>query len=206
MFHNGAKDRMKLLLWDRNGFWTMYKRLEQGTFPFDVRGDGARVEIYRAQLSILLEGSAMERALDLSDEVAALHALVITHRQWFAERDEKIAHLEQQNRVRAKMVFRHSSEKRPVTPMEPGLQGHLFLADIAAEAERLAEAHRVVATVEVPAHTRTVHKCRGKFPAHLPLVRTVCELEDEDRVCACGGELKAFGEETSRAAMAVLPA
>ena len=56
VFHNGAKDRIKLLLWDRNGFWLLYKRLEQGTFPFDVRGAGTRLEIDRAQLSMLLEG------------------------------------------------------------------------------------------------------------------------------------------------------
>ncbi len=56
VFHNGAKDRIKLLLWDRNGFWLLYKRLEQGTFPFDVRGEGERIEIDRAQLSMLLEG------------------------------------------------------------------------------------------------------------------------------------------------------
>ena len=30
---------------------------------------------------------------------------------------------------------------------------------------------------------------RGEFPGHLPVVRTVCELRDEDRVCACGGEV-----------------
>jgi transposase len=62
VFHNGAKDRVKLLLWDRNGFWLMYKRLEQGTFPFDVRGDGTRVEIDRAQLSMLLEGIEWKNA------------------------------------------------------------------------------------------------------------------------------------------------
>lgn len=56
VFHNGAKDRVKLLLWDKNGFWLLYKRLEQGRFPFDVKGNGARVEIDRAQLSMLLEG------------------------------------------------------------------------------------------------------------------------------------------------------
>ena len=62
VFHNGAKDRVKLLLWDRNGFWLLYKRLEKGTFPFDVRGEGARVEIYRAQLAMLLEGLEWTRA------------------------------------------------------------------------------------------------------------------------------------------------
>ena len=56
VFHNGAKDRIKLLLWDRNGFWLLYKRLEKGTFPFDVRGAESRVEIDRAQLSMLLDG------------------------------------------------------------------------------------------------------------------------------------------------------
>ena len=56
VFHNLARDRVKLLLWDRNGFWLLYKRLERGTFPFDVRGDGERVEVDRAQLSMLLEG------------------------------------------------------------------------------------------------------------------------------------------------------
>ena len=62
VFHNGAKDRVKLLLWDRNGFWLLYKRLEQGTFPFDVRGDGSRVEIDRAQLSMLLDGIEWKNA------------------------------------------------------------------------------------------------------------------------------------------------
>jgi transposase len=56
VFFNGAHDRIKLLLWDRNGFWLLYKRLERGTFPFAVEGEGARVEIERAQLAMLLEG------------------------------------------------------------------------------------------------------------------------------------------------------
>jgi len=56
VFHNGARDRVKLLLWDRNGFWLLYKRLEKGTFPFDVRGEGSRVETTRAQLAMMLEG------------------------------------------------------------------------------------------------------------------------------------------------------
>jgi transposase len=142
----------------------------------------------------------MERATALPADIETLKALVLTQRQWLAERDETIAQLEQQNRVLAKWVFGRSSEKRVPEPADPALQGNLFVAQIAAEAERLAAEHRVVATVtvEVPAHTRRSAKRRGEFPAHLPVVRTVCELEDEDRVCACGGELKAFGEEISR--------
>jgi transposase len=56
VFFNKAQDRIKLLFWDRNGFWLFYKRLERGKFPFDVRGEGVRLEISRAQLSMILEG------------------------------------------------------------------------------------------------------------------------------------------------------
>lgn len=55
-FFNKARDRIKLLVWDRNGFWLFYKRLERGTFPFDIRGHGNRIEISRAQLTMILEG------------------------------------------------------------------------------------------------------------------------------------------------------
>jgi len=147
----------------------------------------------------------MERALELPHDVDALQALVLAqralvdqHRQTIESQRETIAQLEQHNRLLAKLVFGRSSEQRPLLPADPALQGNLFLAEIAAEAERLAEQHRIIATVEVPAHTRTKSKRRGEFPAHLPVVRTVCELKDEDRRCACGGELVAFGEETSR--------
>lgn len=54
-FFNRAKDRIKLLVWDRNGFWLCYKRLEQGTFPFAVSGEG-RIEIDRGQLAMILDG------------------------------------------------------------------------------------------------------------------------------------------------------
>jgi transposase len=55
VFFNRRRDRVKMLVWDRNGFWLHYKRLEQGTFERIV-GRGPRVEIDRAQMSMLLEG------------------------------------------------------------------------------------------------------------------------------------------------------
>jgi len=54
-FFNRARDRIKLVVWDRNGFWMLYKRLEKGTFPFAVSGEG-RVEIEQAELGMILEG------------------------------------------------------------------------------------------------------------------------------------------------------
>ncbi len=32
VFLNKRRDRIKLMLWDRDGFWIFYKRLEKGTF------------------------------------------------------------------------------------------------------------------------------------------------------------------------------
>lgn len=54
-FFNRRRDRVKILVWDRNGFWLHYKRLERGTFE-RVDGRGRRVEIDRARMSMLLEG------------------------------------------------------------------------------------------------------------------------------------------------------
>ena len=112
--------------------------------------------------------------------IAARDTTIAVRDDTIVARDATIAQLEQHNRLLAKLVFGKSSEQRLPAPADLSLQGNLFLAEIAAEAQRLAEQHAVVATVEVPAHTRTKHKRRGEFPAHLPVVRTVCELKDED--------------------------
>ncbi len=54
VFLNRRANRVKILLWDRNGFWLMCKRLERGRFHAPVR-DG-RAEIEAAELSLMLEG------------------------------------------------------------------------------------------------------------------------------------------------------
>jgi transposase len=56
VFFNKRRDRVKILLWDRNGFWLFYKRLERGTFKALERTRGKRVEMQRAELWMLLEG------------------------------------------------------------------------------------------------------------------------------------------------------
>ena len=61
VFLNRRRDRVKLLQWDRDGFWLHYKRLEQGTFKINVKGDEARCEVSRAELAMLIEGIDLEK-------------------------------------------------------------------------------------------------------------------------------------------------
>ena len=140
----------------------------------------------------------MERIPQIPDDVESLKSLITTHLQTIHEQTETIARLEHNNQILTRLVFGKKNERRvPVEGSE--LQQSLFVRELAAEASRLAEQRGVVASVEVAAHTRTKKKGRrGEFPAHLPVVRTVSELKAEDRTCACGGELREFGEEISR--------
>ena len=63
VFFNRRRDRIKVLVWDRNGFWLMYKRLERGNFEkLSVSEGETRVEIDRARLAMLLEGITVKGA------------------------------------------------------------------------------------------------------------------------------------------------
>lgn len=56
LFRNRRGDRLKILVWDRSGFWVMYKRLEKGTFAWPDRVKSGNVELTYPQLVMLLEG------------------------------------------------------------------------------------------------------------------------------------------------------
>ncbi|MBE3049119.1 IS66 family insertion sequence element accessory protein TnpB [Candidatus Bathyarchaeota archaeon] len=55
VFVNRPRDRVKILLWDRSGFWLLYKRLEQGCFRLP-EGSEDVLAIDSVRLSLILEG------------------------------------------------------------------------------------------------------------------------------------------------------
>ena len=56
-FCNRRRDRIKLLCFDRSGFWLCAKRLEGGTFAWPTAAAGVvRVEWKTADLALLLSG------------------------------------------------------------------------------------------------------------------------------------------------------
>ena len=58
VFRNRRGDRVKLLLWDTDGFLIVYKRLERGTFRFPAPGEpeATSVSIKATDLIMLLDG------------------------------------------------------------------------------------------------------------------------------------------------------
>jgi len=61
VFVNRRRDRAKILLWDRTGYWLCYKRLEEGTFKLPVSSDPS-IEITPAELSLIIEGIDLSKA------------------------------------------------------------------------------------------------------------------------------------------------
>ena len=62
IFRSRRGDRLKILLWDRDGFVLWYKRLESGVFKLPRVKDGARsVELRASELAMILDGIDMTK-------------------------------------------------------------------------------------------------------------------------------------------------
>jgi len=61
VFRGRRGDRLKVLVWDRNGFVLFYKRLEKGRFRFPEVTTASR-ELDSTALTLLLEGLDLELA------------------------------------------------------------------------------------------------------------------------------------------------
>jgi transposase len=54
-FTNSRRNRLKILFWDRNGWWLCSKRLESGTLAWPT-SESASVELSSEELMLLLSG------------------------------------------------------------------------------------------------------------------------------------------------------
>ena len=66
VFVNRRRDKMKILLWDRHGFWLLYTRLEAGRFqmpPHDAAVTAPEaLRLTYEQLVMIIEGIDLESA------------------------------------------------------------------------------------------------------------------------------------------------
>lgn len=66
VFRSRRGDRLKILLWEQDGFLLWYKRLEVGVFKLPKVGEGSRsVELRASELAMILDGidvSKLKRA------------------------------------------------------------------------------------------------------------------------------------------------
>ena len=62
IFRSRRGDRLKVLLWDRDGFVLWYKRLEAGVFKLPWVAQGAHsVELRASELAMILDGTDMTK-------------------------------------------------------------------------------------------------------------------------------------------------
>lgn len=60
-FCNKRQNLIKVLVWENNGFWIHYKRLESGTFKWPPKGSGESLAITQRQFYWLLDGLNVEQ-------------------------------------------------------------------------------------------------------------------------------------------------
>ena len=58
LFRNKQSNKIKLLIWDRNGYFLGYKRLAKGRFDFPATEDGG-IELTKEELYHLVSGMPM---------------------------------------------------------------------------------------------------------------------------------------------------
>ena len=70
LFRNRHANKIKMLWWDRNGFWLCYKRLEKGWLKFPT-AKGEAMELTKDQLSWLLSGLDFAKQAQLPEVIAS---------------------------------------------------------------------------------------------------------------------------------------
>ncbi len=63
VFFSRSWSSVKLLHWEKSGYWIYYKRLERGTFKLPIRkGSCQSLEVDSKELSLILEGLELDGA------------------------------------------------------------------------------------------------------------------------------------------------
>ncbi|MFT7487288.1 MAG: transposase [Candidatus Paceibacteria bacterium] len=151
-------------------------------------------------MDFVSRGVQKEKEHTLTREINELRKKLVLQEQASSAR---IAELEQRVHVLTRMAFGRSSERRKPTgnlDSNPNQQ-HLFLTDILADAERVAEETGAVGHLSVTPAAPSKAKNKGRrssFPDHLPVVAVEFELPEDERRCSCGGELHKVGFEQSQ--------
>jgi len=60
VFCNKARDKIKILQWEHNGFWLYYRRLENGKFQWPM-DDSMTIGISQRELRWLLDGLSIKQ-------------------------------------------------------------------------------------------------------------------------------------------------
>ena len=63
VFCNRSRDRLKILEWDKDGFWLFFKRLEKGKFRWPQPGETSTMILTDEELAVLLGGVRVELKL-----------------------------------------------------------------------------------------------------------------------------------------------
>lgn len=63
VFCNRNRDRIKILEWDKDGFWIYFKRLEKGHFKWPRAGDSPTMELTGEEMAVMLRGVRVELKL-----------------------------------------------------------------------------------------------------------------------------------------------
>lgn len=61
VFRNRRGNRLKVLMWDRNGYAVWYKRLERGTFVFPQSDTAGALTVTPAAFQLLIGGAIRKR-------------------------------------------------------------------------------------------------------------------------------------------------
>ena len=63
VFCNRARNRIKILEWDEDGFWLYFKRLERGKFRWPDVGDDNKMLLTNEEMKCLISSAKLEKKL-----------------------------------------------------------------------------------------------------------------------------------------------